>query len=129
MTMSDADIVKEYREAKDKKAQIGILADLNTCSRDEIKEILIKGGVSPKELPRNRKKKDSTEQPCSPRISPEHRSDVIRSALRCYREHTISEMRKAEEEYQSKVAACVQTLDDINQILTSEYNEGEVEDG
>ena len=129
MTMSDADIVKEYREAKDKKAQIGILADLNTCSRDEIKEILIKGGVSPKELPRNRKKKDSPEQPCSPSISPEHRSDVIRSALRCYREHTISEMHKAEEEYQSKVAACVQTLDDINQILTSEYNEGEVTDG
>ena len=56
MQMSNADIVKMYRESKDKKAQVEILADLNVCEKETIIKILKENGVSQAELPRNRKK-------------------------------------------------------------------------
>ncbi len=37
---SEAEIRRQYRQAKDKKAQIRILADLNVCSVRTIKAIL-----------------------------------------------------------------------------------------
>ena len=37
---SDDDIRTLYRQAKNKKLQIKILADLNCCTKDEIREIL-----------------------------------------------------------------------------------------
>ena len=44
MYMSATDIAKEYRTAKSPRAQIGILAELNACSRQEIADILIAQG-------------------------------------------------------------------------------------
>lgn len=44
MEMTDADIVLEYRQAKRKSEQIGILADLNGCTKAEIKKILFENG-------------------------------------------------------------------------------------
>lgn len=38
MTMTDNEIVRDYRAAKNKQQQIAILADLNTTSTDEIKK-------------------------------------------------------------------------------------------
>lgn len=40
MVMSNEEIKREYNEAKDKKKQIGILAELNCCSKKEIQNIL-----------------------------------------------------------------------------------------
>ena len=48
MMMTDAEIVREYREAKTPLKQIGILADENQCSRGKIVEILREAGM---ELP------------------------------------------------------------------------------
>lgn len=36
MYMREEDICREYRQAKDKQVQIGILAEQNLCSREEI---------------------------------------------------------------------------------------------
>lgn len=44
MQMTKQEICQSYREAKNKKAQIGILADLNVVTTDYIKEILNEGG-------------------------------------------------------------------------------------
>lgn len=44
MEMSESDICMEYRQAKNRKAQIRILADQNCCSLRTIKEILAKNG-------------------------------------------------------------------------------------
>ena len=44
MTMDKTEIVTNYRQAADKKAQLGILADLNLCSRAEIADILLEAG-------------------------------------------------------------------------------------
>lgn len=59
MQMNNADIVKSYREAKDKKKQVSILAELNACEKEKIISILKEGGISDRELPRNRKKTES----------------------------------------------------------------------
>lgn len=44
MQMTNEEIIKSYKEAKDKKKQIKILADLNTCDANVIKEILVEAG-------------------------------------------------------------------------------------
>lgn len=43
--MDELDICREYRQAKDKRMQISILADMNLCTRKEIEKILIENGV------------------------------------------------------------------------------------
>lgn len=42
--MSSEEICKEYRAAKNKKQQIGILADQNLCGKSDIIKILIEAG-------------------------------------------------------------------------------------
>lgn len=45
MYMSNAEIVKEYKEAKDRAAQVKILADQNCCSVEQIIGILTASGI------------------------------------------------------------------------------------
>lgn len=58
MTMTPAEIAADYRQAKTPLKQIGILADLNQCSRKEIVDILREQGC---ELPKFYAKKESTQ--------------------------------------------------------------------
>lgn len=62
MQMSENEIVRDYRQAKNKGHQVGILAELNLCTKEEIISILKSNGVSQAELPRNRKKTESEGQ-------------------------------------------------------------------
>lgn len=50
MIMTNDDIVKEYLEAKNRMAQIRILADQNLCKKSEIVAVLVDAGV---EVPKN----------------------------------------------------------------------------
>lgn len=56
LEMTPEEIVRSYREALDKKQQIEVLADLNVCSKEVIRKVLIENGVKLQELPRQRKK-------------------------------------------------------------------------
>ena len=60
LPMSTYDITKMYREAKDKREQIDILADMNDCSTKEIREELIKGGIPFQTLPRKSRREKFT---------------------------------------------------------------------
>lgn len=40
MYMTEGEIRRDYAGAKNKSMQIGILADLNCCTKDRIREIL-----------------------------------------------------------------------------------------
>lgn len=55
MEMTTAEIIRSYREAKNKKKQVNILAQLNLCTVEEIKNILTEGGVNWRELPRSKR--------------------------------------------------------------------------
>lgn len=57
MMMTDGEIVKSFREAKNKSAQIGILAELNASSEDIIKTILKSKGVDLRSANAGKKKK------------------------------------------------------------------------
>ena len=58
MQMSDKDIIRAYKEAKDRRKQIGILADLNACPREYIVNILSEAGVYNKPGKKPAKKED-----------------------------------------------------------------------
>lgn len=45
LPMGAKEIVASYRTAKNPKAQIGVLADLNGCSEKEIEEVLVQLGA------------------------------------------------------------------------------------
>lgn len=55
--MKEADIIKEYKEAKNKKEQIGILADQNLCTRNKIIKVLEAAGEVLPEVTHAKKEK------------------------------------------------------------------------
>ena len=72
--MSGNDILKEYKEAADKRAQVKILADLNACKPREIAEFLLQCGQEVDKRyfrePPQRKRKPAA-QPITPEPEPE----------------------------------------------------------
>jgi formate dehydrogenase maturation protein FdhE len=63
MEMTHAEIRRNYREAKNKKDQIQILADLNLCTVAEIKEILNeKPRLETKKAEKSKKAEDKTSE-------------------------------------------------------------------
>lgn len=100
MPMSQADIVKEYREAKNKKQQIKILADENLCKTGDIVRVLLAAGIPESELPKRpgpkagqtkAKKKPKAgvssrqpeKKPLPEEPDPEEQT-IIQRALKCY---------------------------------------------
>ena len=64
MQMTANEIVKSYREAKEKKKQIQILSELNACSTADIKQILRDNGVQfPGPEPKADKPKAALKEP------------------------------------------------------------------
>lgn len=62
MQMTDTEIVSKYKRAENKKEQISILAQLNACDEDEIKKVLLKGGLTEDDLPKKRGRKPGTKE-------------------------------------------------------------------
>lgn len=62
MEMKPSEILQSYENAQYKTKQIGILAELNACSKDEITEILKEMGA---ELPKRKyqKKEETAKEP------------------------------------------------------------------
>ena len=57
MQMSNEEIVRNYMQAKDKAKQLGILAELNACDVQKIKDIMTEGGVDYRSFPRSKRGK------------------------------------------------------------------------
>ena len=57
MQMTEQEICKEYREAKDPNHQLTILAQLNTCKTEDIVEILTRNGETLRKRPYQRNAK------------------------------------------------------------------------
>lgn len=67
MQMTDTEILGKYNRSDDKKGMVQILADLNSCDKDTIQQILIQGGVPESEFaPKKRRKR----QPPAPKPDP-----------------------------------------------------------
>lgn len=62
MQMTEKEIIRSYKEAKRKQEQIKILADLNTCQKEDIRKILREAGLDvPATGNRYTKKKEEPE--------------------------------------------------------------------
>ena len=57
LPMTDAEILREFNEAKHPAEHVRVLADLNATTIDRIKAILVAQGVDPRRLPRKRAQK------------------------------------------------------------------------
>ena len=118
LQMTVEEIVRSYREAKDKAVQVGILADLNLCSKETIRRVLVEGGLDPRQLPRaprkkppsytqgenlkeQKKKEDAERRAAEAAII----SDVTKESLFFYKETLMREAAALKVEYDEKVAA------------------------
>lgn len=63
MQMSEKEIVRSYTNAKDKRSQVGVLAELNACPNDAIREILERNGISAPKPGRKSQKKEEPKKP------------------------------------------------------------------
>ena len=61
--MTDEEIVRDYQAAKSPLKQVGILAQLNNCSKERIKEILVAAGCELPAQMRPRQKKEKKDEP------------------------------------------------------------------
>ena len=52
MVMDKGEILRDYKAAADKTAQVKILADLNACSTEEIIDVLVEQGIERRRLSR-----------------------------------------------------------------------------
>ncbi len=109
MQMSNEEIVKMYRESKNKKAQVEILADLNACGKEKILSILKEGGVSPTEMPRNRKKTE-----CDERLPRLEERKVEREVLPDIVKEAICKLMEIEQEAIDRHS---QRLKELNEYL------------
>ena len=97
MQMSENEIRRDYAGAKNKSMQIGILADLNCCTKDRIREIL---GLIP-----------CTESPveiAEPGGNPVEKSvdkDAIMSRLYSTLDDLDREIKQLEKQYQNTAIA------------------------
>ena len=126
MEMTDNEIVRSYREARDKGKQVKILSQLNLCEIGEILDILTKNGVKPQELPRTRRGKAKTETVESPpqasnqeqeTADQRRREQIYRDALLVYQQQLEREANAAEEAYLAQKREFDRRQNEINQLL------------
>ena len=96
--MNSEQICREYREAKNKKQQIGILADQNLCGKSEIIKILIEAGEDMSCMEPKRGKGKPKEAPKEPL------PEVVLRVLYARLDLIDQEMAAKEEEYKQIVA-------------------------
>ena len=142
MVMTDAEIVRSWKEAKDCNAQVRILAELNVCSMDKIIEILKSNGIDGRQLPRKKKaapfvlsdKPEGAVEAASEgeavceitetTAAVETRIEVVdpcegivAEALEYYRADLVKTVAKLKEEYEAIVADYAAKISDIDMKL------------
>ena len=66
MQMSDLEIVNKFKKADNKVGHITILAQLNGCPEDTIREILRNGGIPETEIPMPKSKRKTSNRKTAP---------------------------------------------------------------
>lgn len=66
MQMSDLEIVNKFKRADNKAGHITILAQLNGCPEDTIRDVLRKGGIPEDEIPVPKSKRKTSNRKTAP---------------------------------------------------------------
>lgn len=107
MQMSVGDIKRSYDEAKNKKTQIGILAELNCCTKEEIVKIIDA---------ENRRKESLRETSETPREEP--KLSQIKEMLYARLDELEKDIKALEEEYR-KVSIAAEVLANMKEVIGS----------
>lgn len=105
MYMSNADIIKEYKEAKDRIAQVKILADQNCCSEERIIGILVDGGIDHRCFSGLRRKRNQEAAAAAEKI-PYKKPEIIPAPPE--KKEPVSEVEKHTAEVPKAVIAAVE---------------------
>ena len=100
MQMTVGEIQRNYSQAKNKSQQIGILADLNCCSREDIEKIV---GVEDK------REKVKTQPKVQKRTNKEPEVNAILDSLFARLDTLEQEIKDKEEEYR-KINIAIEVL-------------------
>lgn len=117
LEMTPEEIVRSYREALDKKHQIEVLADLNVCSKDVIRKVLIENGVKPQELPRQRKKAPAAVAAEVKAYEAEQRKELVKEGLRFLRASLQKEYDRLRAEWENISAEYAGKINAIDMML------------
>lgn len=91
--MSNAEIVRSYRNAENKSKQIGILAELNATDKQTIKGILLAEGVElPKPGRKASKPKEEVAVTPEPEARPEPANNQIPNTVRILTKERLDEI-------------------------------------
>lgn len=144
MEMTTDEIVRSFREAKDRRKQVTILAELNDCSVEEIRSTLVAGGINWREFPRAPRagktpNAATTEDPSESRKSPPQAEiapkdgvcmnadeEVILSALEAYKRQLEQEADTLKKEYEEKQAFISSRMQKVETILQDRRRSHEV---
>ena len=117
LEMTPEEIVRSYREALDKKHQIEVLADLNVCSKEVIRKVLIENGVKPQELPRQRKKAPAAVAAEVKAYEAERRKELVKEGLRFLRASLQKEHDRLRAEWENISAEYAGKINAIDVML------------
>lgn len=94
MQMTEGEILRSYREAKNPKEQINVLAELNAVPKDTIIDILKKQGVDGRVLPHPRRPKKAIEV-AEVKLNAAEHLEVLITALQLYKQQNLAEFDAA----------------------------------
>ncbi len=129
MEMAAHEIVRSYKEAKDKKKQVSILAQLNLCTPEDIKKILVEGGINWRELPRGKRIQSPPQPPNETKepTAPSAHSAMIREALKAYKAQTENAMREEVRNHEETMSKFKNDIAEIDRLLQAEQTEGDAQ--
>ena len=119
LEMTVEEIVRSYREAADKAHQLRVLADLNVCKPEVIRQVLLDGGVKPQKLPRQRKKKTSVAAVAAEvkAYEKERKAALVSEALRFLRANLQKEYEGLRAEWENISAEYLGKINAIDMML------------
>ena len=130
LPMGAKEIVASYRTAKNPKAQIGVLADLNGCSEKEIEEVLMQlGAMKPAERKKSNPRKINVDADAARELLEQGMTDEEAANLLGIGIHKFAEWRREEGIKPNRKAAvsqetAEQTADCEEQPTSTETTEG-----
>lgn len=119
MQMTESEIKVSYQQAKSKKEQLKILAELNACTVEEIIKILVKNGISPQSFSfwaRLQKKKKVSCGKTEKRTATQEESDGIDTALQAIRDY-IDSLNQHKQEVDAELMQVQEKLQAFMEVL------------
>ena len=121
--MSPSEIVQMYKEAKEKRSQIKILAELNLCSQEEIKAILrvngirLPGGVKQVEKVNGEVPKEVKSEPKTETVEQENGYSNVNDRKRIEElEAELKELKDTNNELEDEVSSYLKGLAEIESL-------------